>query len=98
MLLCITVGEGGFEYIHCFEDLDKYIQNATCYLNPHCPDKYVYLHTKIPDEEYDDDGYDELCDFHVSPVSSGNFHVYWSNSEEVIDLIVQARITPQHAC
>ena len=99
MLLCTTAGEGGFEYIHCPRDFtDVHIQNVTCYLNPHCPDKYVYLHTKISDEDYDD-SYDDSCDFHVSPVSSqsGNFHVYWSDSEEVIDLIVQARIMSQHA-
>ncbi len=50
MLLCITAGEGGHEYIHC--PTEGHIQNTImCYLNPQCPDKYIYIHTVVSDED-----------------------------------------------
>ena len=100
LLLCITAGEGGYEYIHCPKDFtDSHIQNTTCYLNPRCPDKYIYISTVISNGDY------HRCEgpchhFDVWPVSSlsEDFHIYWSESEGVddsevtVNLIIKVRL------
>lgn len=85
LLLCIT--EGGYEYIHCPKEFtDFHVRNTTCYLNPHCPDKYIYITTVASNEEY------HRCKeishrFEAWPLSEG-LYVYWSESEGVDDLEV----------
>ena len=101
LLLCITTaGEGGYEYIHCPKEFtDLHVRNTTCYLNPFCPDKYIYISTVISNGDYhrcEEPSY-HFDAWPVSPLSQG-FRVYWSESEGVddsaeltIDLIVKVR-------
>ena len=100
LLLCIRAVEGGYEYIHCPKDFtDGHIQDAaTCFLNPHCPDKYIYIHTVVSNEEYNSCETQYCHQFHVSPVSSISGHywqVFWSESDdnnyEKLELIIKAR-------
>ena len=99
LLFCTAASKGGYEYIYCYPGIIDSIQSSTCYLNPHCPDRYVYLHTVVSDERHErcDEPYHHL---QVSPVQGDFWRVYWSDPEGDDDprrnvaLIIEVRTAP----
>ena len=84
MLLYITASEGGYEYIHCPNEFTYKIQNTTCYLNPYCPDEYIYItSTLVSNKEYHSckETDHQFEEWSSSP--SDELLVYWRESEGV---------------